>query len=91
MARNLPDMMEQLNYALQAKGYEYDEATVAVCIAIVTCLPSHSALLTLALEAAQQGRRMDDDQVSVIVERACAIEQPRIASLAEMDPDDIPW
>lgn len=78
MPRSLPDMMEQLNNALQAQGYDYDSATVAVCAAIVTCLPPHSALLTLALEAAKRERDQSDEYT------ARCLKEGR-------DPDDIPW
>lgn len=81
MPRSLPDMLEQLNNALQAQGYDYDSATVAVCAAIVTCLPPHSALLTLALEAAKRERDARFDS------RHDDTPPPPFVELG----DDIPW
>jgi pyruvoyl-dependent arginine decarboxylase (PvlArgDC) len=74
--RKLSEILEQLYLALTARGFDTDTANGAVSAAIAQCLPSHQALLTLAMEHALRIRTE---------ESAARFESER------MEEDDIPW
>ena len=57
----LIELESTLTIALQAKGFAPYESLQAAGAAIVKCLPSYQALLTLALEAATDARRADEE------------------------------
>jgi hypothetical protein len=56
----LIELETKLIMALQAQGFAPYESIQAAGAAIVKCLPSYQALLTLALESAADARKADD-------------------------------
>jgi hypothetical protein len=67
--------LTQLEYrlfnALTVLGHTPEEAQAAVSAAVMQCLPSYQALLTLAREAAADARKTDDEILELI-----AVERP---------------